>query len=219
MARSPGEADQPVREVLDDGDLSAAVPACPAWTLADLGEHLRQVHTWAAHAVTEGNPEGTPPPGSLERTPLVAGYRSAARHLIDVLADTPPDAPAWTFGPEKVSQFWRRRQLHEVTVHLHDALAAEGRAAWSVTPELAWDGVDEVATVFYPRQVRLGRVQPLPGTLRLVATDLPDRSVEIATGDPAIEVAAPAAELLLTLWKRRPGPPEAAALLAEAITP
>jgi len=206
--------------VLDDGDLAAAVPACPDWTLADLGEHVRQVHIWATHAITAGNPDGTPPPGPLERAPLVAGYRSAARHLLDVLASTPPDGLAWTFGPEQVSQFWRRRQLHEVNVHLHDALAAVGRAAeWSVTPELAWDGVDEVATMFYPRQVRLGRIEPLNGTLRLRATDLPGRSIDVGAGEPVVEVAAPAAELTLMLWKRQPGPAHATALLETAITP
>lgn len=207
--------------VLDEGDLAADVPACPGWTLADLGEHLRVTHLWAAHAVTEGNPKGDPPAGSLDRETLTSGYRAAARHLIEVLTAAGPDAPAWTFGPEPVAGFWQRRQVHETTMHLLDALASQGRAEeWPMPAELAWDGVDEVATVFYPRQVRLGRTEPLAGTLRLEATDVPAAPIEIGDGEPVATVAAGAAYLLQALWKRATvDDPIAAKLLGTAITP
>ena len=199
--------------VLEDGDLAAVVPACPGWSLADLGEHLRGVHVWAAHAVTEGDPDGQPPAGPLDRDGLVAGYRAAAAHLVEVLAATEPGAPAWAFGPRKVAGFWRRRQVHETTMHLLDALASQGRAGeWQVDPGLAWDGVDEVATVFYPRQVRLGRVEPIAGTLRLVGEDVDAAPVEIGAGDPAATLSGGSAYLLKVLWRREP-------LLATAFTP
>ena len=207
--------------VLEEGDLAARVPACPDWSLADLGEHLRGVHAWAAHAVTEGNPDGEPPPGPLDREGLVAGYRSAAAHLVEVLAAADPDAPAWAFGPRKVAGFWRRRQVHETTMHLLDALASQDRAGeWWVDPGLAWDGVDEVATVFYPRQVRLGRTEPLAGTLRLVAEDVDAAPVELGDGEPAATISGRAAYVLGVLWKRAPvDDPVAAGLLTAAITP
>ncbi|WP_436701706.1 maleylpyruvate isomerase family mycothiol-dependent enzyme [Nocardioides sp. BYT-33-1] len=205
-------------EVLTTGDLAAPVPTCPGWTLADLGEHTRWVHAWAAHAVTDGNPDGDTPAPGHEREPLVAGYRAAAAHLVDVLRRTSPDAPAWAFGPETRAGFWRRRQVHEVTMHLYDALAAVGRTdSWRPAPELAWDGVDEVATLFYPRQVRLGRSEPLTAPVRLVATDL-DRSLVLApdaAGEP-VELAAPATRLLLALWGRVPATGPAAEVLARA---
>jgi uncharacterized protein (TIGR03083 family) len=207
--------------VLEEGDLSARVPACPEWSLADLGEHLRGVHVWAAHAVTEGNPDGEPPPGPLDREALVAGYRAAAKHLVELLAATDPDAPAWAFGPRKVAGFWRRRQVHETTMHLLDALASQDRAGeWDVDPELAWDGVDEVATMFYPRQVRLGRTEPLAGTVRLLADDVGGGPVELGAGEPVATVSGRSAYLFRLVWKRASvDDPVAARLLAAAITP
>lgn len=205
-------------DVLTDGDLSADVPTCPGWTLAQLGEHVRWVHLWAAHAVTEGTPDADPGDGALDRESLVTGYRAAAEHLLDVLRATPADAPAWTFGPDKVAGFWQRRQVHEVWMHLYDALASQDRTSeWDIAPELAWDGVLEVADIFYPRQVRLGRTEPLTGTLRLVADDV-DGTVEIGTGEP-VTVTGDAAYLLRQLWKRADAVPHAARLLATAITP
>jgi uncharacterized protein (TIGR03083 family) len=207
---------------LEGGDLAAPVPTCPGWTLADLGEHLRVTHAWAAHAVVEGNPDGMPEPGPLDRDGLVAGYRAAAARLIDVLARTPEDAPVWAFGPKpRVALFWRRRQVHEATMHRYDALSASGREAdWSISPELAWDGVDEVATVFYPRQVRLERTEPLAGVLRLVPTDLDASPIEIGAGDPVVEVTDTAARLLLMLWRRIDAPAEVSALTAgHSVTP
>lgn len=209
-------------EVLATGDLTARVPACPDWTLADLGEHVRWTHAWATHALVHGTPDGDSPSPGQERDALVAGYRAAARQLIDVLVAHDPATPAWAFGAEKSHGFWRRRQTHEVTMHLVDALTSQGRTAdVQVAPELAWDGVDEVQTVFYPRQVRLGRSTPLRVPVHLVATDL-DRTLVLepyADGDP-VTLAGSAVDLLLMLWGRRPIEGEAAPVIAAvALTP
>lgn len=205
-------------DVLATGDLAAPVPACPGWTLADLGEHTRWVHAWATHAVTDGSPDGDSPAPGPERDALVSGYRAAAARLLDVLRQTAPDTTVWTFGSDKRAGFWRRRQFHEATMHLYDALDSQGRAGeWRLDPELGWDGVDEVATLFYPRQIRLGRTEPLSAPVRLVAADL-DRSLVLepdAAGEP-VELAAPAADLLLMLWGRLPSTGPAAAVLAQA---
>lgn len=202
------------------GDLESPVPTCPDWTLSDLIGHLGWVHRWAAHAVTHGTPDGNEPFAGGP-VAMVDWYRDSARHLVDVLAEHDADAPAWTFGPEKVAGFWRRRQVHETVVHEYDALAAVGREAdWSIAPALAWDGVDEVATFFYPRQVRLERIKPLPGTLRLVPTDVDATPLGIGTGDPVAELTGASSYLLLALWKRVPvEDPVAAELLQTAVTP
>ena len=72
--------------------------------------------------------------------------------------------------------------------------------------------------MFYPRQLRLGRTEPLAGTLRLSATDA--GSVDLGEGQPLLAMRGTAAELLLTLWKRRPADdPAIAELLAAAVTP
>lgn len=132
------------------------------------------------------------------------------------------EAAAWTFGPQQVAGFWRRRQVHETVMHLYDALASQERETdWVVGPELAWDGVEEVTTIFYPRQVQRGRTGSLPGTLRLVAEDAAGEPLEIGDSEPTVVLKAPAAEVLLTLWKRvLVADPEVAALVAgTAITP
>lgn len=208
-------------DVLAEGDLAAAVPTCPGWTLVDLAGHLGGVHQWATHAVVVGDPLGTATPAPVERDDLVRWYRQSARTLVDVLVGTPVEASAWTFGPEQVAGFWRRRQVHETVMHLYDALASQGQEAdWGITPDLAWDGVDEVATVFYPRQVRLERTTPLAGTLRLTPTDVAATPVRIGEDEPVAELTGPASYLLLALWKRAPvEDPAAAGLIATAITP
>lgn len=208
-------------DVLAEGDLAAPVPACPGWSLADLADHLGGVHQWATHAVVVGDAKGAPTSAPAERDALVRWYREAARSLTDVLRGTPPEATAWTFGPEQVAGFWRRRQVHETVIHLYDALASQARASdWEITPELAWDGVEEVATVFYPRQVRLGRTASLAGTLRLTATDVDLAPITIGEDEPVAELTGPASYLLLALWKRAPVEDEvAAALIGTAITP
>jgi uncharacterized protein (TIGR03083 family) len=188
--------------VLDDGDLEAAVPACPGWTLRELADHLGGVHHWARHAVVEGNPQGSTEPAPRERADLAAWYRGNAERLVRTLAETPEDAPVWSFGPEPhTAAFWRRRQVHETTMHLWDAQASQGRRT-ELDPAVALDGLDEVAHVFYPRQVHLGRTAPLPAGLRLEATDAADHP-GIALGDgPAVTLEGPAATLLLLLWHR-----------------
>lgn len=209
---------------LASGDLRAPVPSCPGWTLADLGEHLRKVHLWAAHAVSDGTMDGMPDDTTAARPgmsadQLVEGYPAAAAHLIEVLTGAAPEDPAWTFGRDQTSGFWRRRQTHEALVHLYDAMLANGTTTtWGPSPELAWDGVDEVATLWYPFQLRLKRAGSLAAPLRLIATDI-DRSLTLSeeSAGNAVELALPAADLLLTLWNRMPvADPAAAQLLADA---
>jgi len=202
------------------GDLADPVPTCPGWSLADLVLHLGEVHLWAAHAIVNGAPDGNE---SYDGEPagLVDWYRGTARRLLEVLESRAPDAPAWTFGPDKVTAFWRRRQVHETLMHGYDALAAVGREAdWAIDPALAWDGVEEIETMFYPRQVRLERTAPLGGTLRLTPTDVDAPSLDIGSGDPVAELTGPSSYLLLALWKRASvDDPVAAGLLETAITP
>jgi hypothetical protein len=94
-------------------------------------------------------------------------------------------------------------------MHLGDALRAVGRPQDAVLPsDLAADGVDEVATMFFPRQVRLGRIEPLAAGVRLELTDAPDASCVLAGDgtDPrapyAATVSGPAYDVLLALWDR-----------------
>src|SRR3546814_20458743 len=55
--------------VLEEGDPAADVPACPGWSLADVGAHLRTTHRCAAVFGGTGRPYGTDPKsaGSVRR--------------------------------------------------------------------------------------------------------------------------------------------------------
>jgi uncharacterized protein (TIGR03083 family) len=194
------------------GELTAPVPACPDWTLAELVVHLGDVHQWARHAVIEGNPNGEPIPVPAPTTQpaLAQWYRETAAALSATLRQTDPQAPVWHFGPKpRTASFWSRRQAHELTMHLWDAGASQGIRK-PIDPELAEDGVDEVVTLFFPRQVRRGRLKTLEHSLALVASDSGRRYVLAGdgTGSSSAEMAVdatitgPAPTLLLLLWGR-----------------
>lgn len=211
-------------DLVAESDPTAAVPSCPGWTVADLVDHLGGVHQWARHAVVAGSPDGEPVPAPTDQDApgLAQWYAGHARDLVATLAAAGDDGPAWIFGDGPATAgWWVRRQSHETLMHTRDLLGAGAReAAWELDPALAWDGVDEVASMFYPRQVRLGRTEPLSGTLRLIATDLEADGIDLGAGDPVVEVEAPAADVLLMLWGRAPLPAHAATLVRDrAIVP
>ncbi|MBU2075809.1 MAG: maleylpyruvate isomerase family mycothiol-dependent enzyme [Actinobacteria bacterium] len=216
-----------VARLIDELDLTASVPACPEWCVADLVEHLGGVHQWARHAVVEGTPEGRPEDAPTDLSELAAWYAGHAGDLVETLATTDPTAPAWTFGRGVgTAGWWARRQTHEASMHTYDLLSAAGRdAEWQPDPAVAWDGVREVQDTFYLRQVKMARTEPLPGTLVLEATDVPAEApgagpVRIGDGEPHVHLRGTARELLLLLWHRsETQDPEAAALLQHAITP
>jgi uncharacterized protein (TIGR03083 family) len=206
--------------VVATADPDAPVTHCPGWSVRDLVGHLGGVHQWAAHAVTAGSPDLQPTPPASDEPDLAAWYAQQAARLLDVLAATPPAAPAWTLdAADRTAGFWRRRQVHEVAMHTWDAEEAIGRPT-AYDPWLAWDGVLEVAHVLYPRQVRLGRVDPLPAAVRLVATDVPAEAT-IGSG-PELEVRDRAEVLLRLLWHRADTStldPRVAEVLSGALAP
>ena len=168
-------------------------------------------------ATRASSPEPAP---AEDAAGLAAWYLLHASALIDVLAARPAEAPAWTLDrDDRTAGFWRRRQVHEVTMHLWDAEHALG-VARPIEPELAWDGVAEVVDILYPRQVHLGRTTPLATAVCLKATDLDD-SIVMGDGDP-VDVVAPAEVLLRTLWHRSTHDEidaHAVELLSGAVTP
>lgn len=191
-------------EVLATGDLSAPVPACPGWTLGDLGGHTGRIHQWARHAVVHGDPDATPTEAPADRAGLAEWYLGSARALSATLREADPAAPAWGFGPKpRTVAFWHRRQAHEASMHLVDALASQGAPAPETDDEFATDGINEVFQVFAPRQQRLGRMTDT-GCLLHLGTG-PDWWMFGALGEaeaPAGSVTGPAPVVLLLLWGR-----------------
>ncbi|GAA2161055.1 maleylpyruvate isomerase family mycothiol-dependent enzyme [Pedococcus bigeumensis] len=210
-------------------DPAATVPACPGWTVTDLVDHLGRVHLWAAHSARQGAPPD-PYPRRDRSQPLADWYAACAATIVSTLAELSPDHPSWSFSADpahRTARFWRRRQLHETTVHHVDALQAAGRLPVSglvgdlpgLTAEDAADGVAEVFEVMAPRSlVRHAGLQPLdvipaPAPIALCCTDvdaswtvrLVEGAVVLASGvaeGAVARVSGPATQLYLALWHR-----------------
>ncbi|MCO7219778.1 maleylpyruvate isomerase N-terminal domain-containing protein [Klenkia sp. PcliD-1-E] len=192
----------------DGGRLDAPVHGCPDWSLADLGRHTGGVHRWAAAALVTDRPPAEPT-GPAEDDLVPGWYAEGAAELRRALVATPPGTACWTFDrADRTAGFWRRRQAHEAALHRWDAESAlhpQGTAGPRIDSATALDGVDEVLTVFLPRQVRLGRCPDVPGWVGVVPDeDGRSRAVSTAgrTGAPVGQVAGSAEALLLLLWRR-----------------
>jgi hypothetical protein len=134
----------------------------------------------------------------------------------------PESTPCWTFGDPPTLAFWYRRSTFEVARHVWDLRTAGGvrpPPPPELSPERYADGVSEHFDVFLTSGARR-HLEPLPGTLRLQATDTgadtaaswlltPDWSrPDHADADAAIE--ATAGELALLCWERADALGEAA---------
>lgn len=210
-------------ELAGTADMALGVPSCPRWSVEDLVRHIGTVHEWAASAVGGKRNPRLPGSDGVPCDGLPDWYRERAEGLVAAIERAGTAAPVWVFGPsagDGDTSFWIRRQIHETVMHTWDLRAAHG-VVGEVDPPLAWDGVEEVRDVFYPRQVALGRIEPLPGALQLTSTDLDRPTVVLGSGEP-VTVALPASDMLLALWHRTtPAVPDGRAknLFAMALTP
>ncbi|WP_043807590.1 maleylpyruvate isomerase N-terminal domain-containing protein [Rhodococcus triatomae] len=201
--------------------LDAPVPTVPGWTLERVVRHTGRVHRWVAATVAAG------PGASLgaEVEPLPRGpeclsaYRESLDALLTELSAHDGSRPTPTFtGPGEL-RFWIRRQAHEVAIHRVDAAdavhAAGGQAPEPLDARGAADGVDEWAGLMLRRALAEVPVTLHGKTVHLHGTDTDDAEwllgfspdgVTVETGHAKGDVAVrgTAAELLLTMWRRRP---------------
>ncbi|MGW2254184.1 maleylpyruvate isomerase family mycothiol-dependent enzyme [Kitasatospora sp. NPDC001660] len=203
-------------------DLTAPVPTCPDWQVADLLRHIGLVHRWAAAHPARGlrepldldgggEPVGPAPSGAA----LLDWYREGHAALVDTLVAAPADVDCWSFLPAPSPlAFWARRQAHETAIHRFDADAAAGTDGPRADTALALDGVDELLRGFLvrprsrlrsekPRTV-LVRATDGPGTWRVTISQEPPA---VTTDEPAeadLTITGPAHELYLLLWNRLP---------------
>ncbi|MFF3564890.1 maleylpyruvate isomerase family mycothiol-dependent enzyme [Streptomyces sp. NPDC002574] len=206
--------------VLRGADPGTPVPTCGDWTLSDLGVHLGQASRFAAAVVRTGDlPREQFAPAAGE--PVADWYAEGAAILLAALNEADPAAPTWAFGiQDATAGLWFRRAALDSTVHLVDARLATG-AEVHVDPLIAADGVDEVFSLMVPRVWNGSAHQPLPAPVALRTTDTAHgwliQPADIPRARPldtapaataAATVEAPAADLLLTLWKRRPTHPQ-----------
>jgi uncharacterized protein (TIGR03083 family) len=167
-------------------DLERPVEHCPGWTAYDVVVHLGNVHAWAATIMETGRKaaEQNDEPGAARPRTVSSWYVGKAEDLYQVLRATPPEQACWNFVTgEGTVEFWRRRQLHETTVHLLDLDAAAGRTP-EVSRAIAADGVDEVLSVLSRRMHRRGHVARLARPLAITCSDTGDAWVVAPDGTP-----------------------------------
>ncbi|MCF6390196.1 maleylpyruvate isomerase family mycothiol-dependent enzyme [Mycobacterium sp. MBM] len=178
-------------------DLDRHVPTCPGWTVTELLGHLWTVQAWVRAILRDRMPQPTPDAGP---TP-VADFIDGLPDFLTAMRAITADEPCWNFGPKpRRAGWWIRRQAHEHAIHRVDLEAALGTGP-TFEPAFAADGVDEVISMFYPRQVRLERTAPASETIHIVAADTGNRWT-LGEGEAVASVTADAEALYLALWKR-----------------
>jgi uncharacterized protein (TIGR03083 family) len=196
---------------LATADPAAPVPTCPAWQVRQLAQHLGNICGWAVVGV--GSAEEAPRDRSDPEGHLAAWVDAKLGAFLAKLRSVPFDLPSWTFAEPHTAGFWARRMMGEYAIHLYDlalALAGPGAAPdWDVPEALALDGVGEVFDTMYPRQIRLGRRQPLEATLRLTVQPAagPPETFTIDGTDPAqaaVDVTCGPQDAYLAVWGRHP---------------
>jgi hypothetical protein len=110
-------------------DLRSPVAGCPGWSTYDLVRHLGNVHAWAATIVETGRPAAHQDDQPRSRRPRVVRewYVGKAGDLFEVLRSCDPASECWTLNGPGSAGFWRRRQLHETTMH-HPGVTVVGDA-------------------------------------------------------------------------------------------
>lgn len=198
-------------DVLRSGDADAAVPACPDWSLRDLGLHLAEVHRWWAHVVEVGGSEEPEDRPEIDEDPedLPGVVDEGVEALLARLRDHDEFDPAWTWWGERHVGRIARRMAHDTAVHRWDAQAAVDDPD-PVDGRLAADGISEFIDVFLGSQDEPWPHEP--ATLHLHRSD--GRGNWSVTLDPmsgqsrrarddAGVLRGTASDLLLVLWRRK----------------
>jgi uncharacterized protein (TIGR03083 family) len=161
----------------DAPDITADVPTCPGWTIAELAGHTGSYHRWVTALIETQATARIPVPDTTSPWESADGWSqwlaSGAEPLLTALRAAGPLTPVWTWGPGRTSGWWARRVLHETTVHRADLELALGADDPDIDPLVAADGIDEFlfnlpsARRPYPHLAAL----PTGKSLHLHATD------------------------------------------------
>ena len=196
------------------------VVTCPTWDGKALIAHQSMVHRWAAANLRGEDASAVSDQTEIRESvdDLGTYFREGLDGLVTALREAPDDVKALVFlndaPPPK--QFWARRQAHENTIHMVDALSAEvGRvptsAETAIETDVALDGIDELLCGFFTR----GKSKIFDGSeydVDVVPTDSDRRwtvhvaermtAVAESAGDAHVRIAGPADAIYLALWNR-----------------
>jgi uncharacterized protein (TIGR03083 family) len=208
-----------MREVAADADLTAIVPSCPDWTVADLVRHVGVVYLHKVECMRLGtHPEQWPPPGVNDEEPIALLDRSYAALTAEFAARDPQSSTFTWYEPDQTVGYWIRRMAQETAIHRVDAELGAGAPIAPIPADLALDGIDEflVAFVEYGSRAWPDEYGDILATAdgRGVRVETPDAAWLVRPTTEAVEVhtsestAADAvvrgepANLLLWLWNR-----------------
>ncbi len=198
------------------------IPACPDWTLRQLGTHVGRAHRWAAEIVSTRSaefiefrsvPDGKAPPTAAAQATWL---NDGAARLVDAVSAA-GDSLVWAFGTLRPAVFWARRMAHETLVHGADAQLAVG-ASIDIPADLAADAIDEWLTVMSPLNAGSNDLASIlqsgsalhvrvtgTGAADWLVTHAPDGVHVLAeAGRGDVTLAGPAADVLLALMRRLP---------------
>lgn len=201
-------------------DLTAGVPSCPGWTVADLTRHVGVVYLHKTVAMRTGRePDPWPPKELADEPPLALLDRAYAGLLAEFTARNPQDPAGTWYSPDQTVGFWIRRMAQETVIHRIDAELGTGQPVTPVPADLAVDGIDELLKVF----VAYGVAQ-WPDYFTEILAGSPGRSYAVRTdgaawrvrtgpglfavqdgaGDDAVDVSlgGPPTAVLRWLWNR-----------------
>lgn len=201
-------------------DLTAGVPSCPGWTVADLTRHVGVVYLHKTVAMRSGRePDPWPPKELADEPPLALLDRAYAGLLAEFTARNPQDPAGTWYSPDQTVGFWIRRMAQETVIHRIDAELGTGQPVTPVPADLAVDGIDELLKVF----VAYGVAQ-WPDYFTEILAGSPGRSYAVRTdgaawrvrtgpglfavqdgaGDDAVDVSlgGPPTAVLRWLWNR-----------------
>ncbi len=207
-------------------DLTAAVPSCPGWTVADLTRHVGEVYLHKTLAMREGaEPDPWPPPELADEDPLELLDRAYAGLRAEFAARKPEEPAGSWYTPDRTVGFWIRRMAQETVIHRIDAELGTGRPVAPVPADLAVDGIDELLKVFVAYSVAewgeyfTGILAGSPGRTYTVRTDGAAWRVRTGPGLFAVEdgdgdgtadvtISGPPTPVLRWVWNREgPGEP------------
>jgi uncharacterized protein (TIGR03083 family) len=134
-----------LRDAVTAVELTAPVPSCPGWTVADLVFHVGEVYLHKVTVMRTGKwPAQWPPAGLAAEAPLALLGRAYGELRAEFSARAPASpTPTW-YAADQTVAFWIRRMAQETVIHRIDAELAAGLPVTAVPDDLAVDGADEV---------------------------------------------------------------------------
>jgi uncharacterized protein (TIGR03083 family) len=201
-------------------DLSAAVPSCPGWTVADLTRHVGAVYLHKVQAMQTGaEPDEWPPAGIDKEEPLALLDRAYAELVGEFSTRNPADPCGTWYTPDQTAGFWIRRMAQETVIHRIDAELGTGQPVSPVPDDLAIDGIDECLKVFVAFAVSdwaeyfTDILAHSPGRTFALRTDGAAWRIRTGPGEFTVEdgpgsetadvtVSGPPADLLRWVWNR-----------------